>query len=62
MQVDSHALRDRAPSLAGGLRWEFEDVQVAAGDAYVPSVEGSNRSARGVIATCMTTARLSACS
>jgi superfamily II DNA or RNA helicase len=51
MQVDSHALRDRARSLAGSLRWEFEDVQVGLGDAYVPSVEGSIDPLGGVIAT-----------
>jgi superfamily II DNA or RNA helicase len=51
MQVDHHALRDMAQSLAGGLRAEFEDVVVDLGDAYVESVEGSIDPLGGAVAT-----------
>src|SRR6185295_13596912 len=51
MQVDHHAPRDMAQGLAGGLRSEFEDVDVELGDAYVASVEGGIDPLGGAIAT-----------
>jgi superfamily II DNA or RNA helicase len=51
MQVDHHAPRDMAHSLAGGLRPEFEDVVVGLGDMYVASVEGTIDPLGGAVAT-----------
>jgi hypothetical protein len=50
MQGDSREPEDLARSLAGGLRWEFGDADVALGDTYVASVEGSVDPLGGVIA------------
>jgi superfamily II DNA or RNA helicase len=51
MQVDQHATRDVVQSLAGGLRSEFEAVNVELGDTYATSVEGSIDPLGGVLAT-----------
>jgi superfamily II DNA or RNA helicase len=51
MQVEPHAPRAGAQSLAGRLRPEFKDVDVRLGDTYVAGVEGNIDPLGGATAT-----------